>query len=261
MTALLKKQTKEIALLKNQLAVYEYLFPILEEFKELPPQNIESMLSKASDEGLRYQCLSEDEYEVLTSREKSDRWIQRYFGDRSKSAWEAGIKYERYIGYLCEQKGYSVKYNGAVMCKEDMGRDLIVSKGKNVYVVQCKRFALDKEIHENHVFQLLGSVIHLRATQPNKTVTGVFVTSAKLSDIARECADVIGLHVYENVKFEQYPIIKCNIGRDGQKIYHLPYDQQYDRISIESHKGELYCATCAEAEENGFRHAWKHYVS
>lgn len=261
LTALLKRQTKEIAMLKNQLAVYEYLFPILEEFKEVPPQNIEKVLSQSSDEGFHYQWLSNDDYEVLTSREKSDRWIQRYFAERSKSAWEAGIKYERYIGYLCEQKGYSVKYNGAVMYKEDMGRDLIVSKGKNVYVVQCKRFSSDKEIHENHVFQLLGSVIHLRATQPNKTVTGVFVTSAQLSPVARECASIIGLQVYENVKFEQYPIIKCNIGRDGQRIYHLPYDQQYDRISIEHHKGELYCSSCAEAEGRGFRHAWKHYVS
>ena len=51
----------------------------------------------------------------------------------------------------------------------------------------------------------------------------------------------------ENVPFRPYPIIKCNISlRDGSKIYHLPFDQQYDRTLIEC-KDECYVQTVAEA--------------
>jgi len=45
--------------------------------------------------------------------------------------------------------------------------------------------------------------------------------------------------------------------RDGAKIYHLPFDQQYDRTKIISDKGEKYVYTVAEAEKAGFRRAWR----
>jgi len=43
--------------------------------------------------------------------------------------------------------------------------------------------------------------------------------------------------------------------RDGVKIYHLPFDQQYDRTKIIPDKGEKYVYTVAEAEKAGFRRA------
>jgi hypothetical protein len=45
--------------------------------------------------------------------------------------------------------------------------------------------------------------------------------------------------------------------RDGEKIYHLPFDQQYDRTKIRPGTGEKYAYTVAEAENDGFRRAWK----
>ena len=49
-----------------------------------------------------------------------------------------------------------------------------------------------------------------------------------------------------------------NIARRGEeRIYHLPFDQQYDSTVIEPDRGELYAATTAEAEELGFRRAWR----
>ena len=63
----------------------------------------------------------------------------------------------------------------------------------------------------------------------------------------------------ENIEVDDYTCIKCNIGRDmyGEtKIYHLPFDQQYDSTKI-SKKGEFYAMTVAEAEEAGFRRAFK----
>ena len=54
-----------------------------------------------------------------------------------------------------------------------------------------------------------------------------------------------------------YPRIKCNVGRDDQRIYHLPFDQQYDTTLIEPKKGEAWVSTVAEAEGLGFRRAWR----
>jgi hypothetical protein len=42
-----------------------------------------------------------------------------------------------------------------------------------------------------------------------------------------------------------------------ERIYHLPFDQQYDTTLIEPTRGERYVATVAEAEELGFRRAWR----
>lgn len=58
--------------------------------------------------------------------------------------------------------------------------------------------------------------------------------------------------------FEEFPRIKCNIGKDGEKIYHLPFDQKYDRTIIDKNKGEFFATTVAEAVEHGFRRAKKY---
>ncbi len=256
--AQIKRVEKEKAMLQNQIAVYEYMFPVLNSFKEAPPDKLEQAISNADGTGFHYQWLSPEEYATLTSAEKQQRWIEKYFHHRSSNAWEAGIKYERYIGYLCEKEGYKVKYSGALLKLNDMGRDLNATKGKSVYIIQCKRFADHKEIHENHLFQLFGSVTHYASEHPDKKVTGVFVTSTKLSPVAVECADKLSLKRYESVAFQEYPIIKCNLSRTGEKIYHLPFDQQYDSVSVEINKGECYVATVDEAEALGYRHAMRH---
>jgi hypothetical protein len=48
-------------------------------------------------------------------------------------------------------------------------------------------------------------------------------------------------------------MIKCNIN-NGNKIYHLPFDQQYYRTKIEL-PGEFYAWTVEEAVNAGFRRA------
>ena len=85
----------------------------------------------------------------------------------------------------------------------------------------------------------------------------MFVTSTTLSETAAEFASSLNISVAENKSLGDYPIIKCNINRStGEKIYHLPFDQQYDRVKITG-KSECYAMTIAEAEAKGFRRAKK----
>lgn len=247
-----------------QLHYYETLFPWLEDFKEVSPKDAHSVLVAVSnsdikdDYDLLRPWLSPEEYEKLPNTEKYQLALDR-FQLRTKTKWEVGIEYERYIGYLCEKRGYKVTYSGATMGLEDLGRDLILSKQDQHIVVQCKRWSQEKIIHEKHIFQLFGSCI-LMEVQNGRSVRGVFVTTTGLSNTARQCAEHLGIVVYEHIPASEYPVIKCNVSRTGEKIYHLPFDQQYDRVVIDQDKGEFYAMTVSEAEQAGFRRAFRHKV-
>ena len=54
-----------------------------------------------------------------------------------------------------------------------------------------------------------------------------------------------------------FPRIKCNVN-NNEKIYHLPFDQQYDRTKIENHN-EFYAYTVKESVDAGFRRALRFY--
>lgn len=243
-----------------QLHFYESLFPWLQEFREVPPEQAfnyaKNEWGEASDdrEMLR-KWISPEEYSKLSNVEKYQLALDRYL-QRHKDNWEVGIDYERYIGYLCEQHGYSVLYNGAISKKEDMGRDLILLKDDTAILIQCKRWKKEKTIHENHIFQLAGSVFEYAYNNPDKKVLGVFVTTTQFSPIASLCAEKLGILLFPQTPFEEFPRIKCNIGRNGEKIFHLPMDQQYDSVKI-SRAGELYALTVEDAFSLGFRRAYK----
>ena len=106
-------------------------------------------------------------------------------------------------------------------------------------LVQCKRWAAEKTVHENHVFQLAGSVFEYQYQHPRQAVSGALVTSTSLSEVTQRCAEYLGIRIFSGVPFQEYPRIKCNIGKSGQKIYHLPVDQQYDTALVDS-PGESY---------------------
>lgn len=255
----LQKQNK---LLEYQLHCYQSLFPWLEDFNEVSPTEVyDEMHKQAFDEKSEYDAvmknwLSPEEYAKLPNVQKYQLALDRY-KVRKKTNWQVGIEYERYIGYLYETKGYSVHYQGALMGLEDMGRDLIADNGAELLVVQCKRWAKEKQIHENHIFQLYGTMILLTIQNPRIAVKGVFVTSTELSQVAKSCAKYLNIEVREKEPLKDYPLIKCNVSRNNEKIYHLPMDLQYDRTIISPHKGDCYVETVAEAERLGFRRAYR----
>lgn len=88
-------------------------------------------------------------------------------------------------------------------------------------------------------------------------VRPVFVTTTELSKTAVDFAKHLGLKI-KIVDLGDFPRIKCNIGKNGEKIYHLPFDQQYDTTIIDK-EGEFYAWTVKEATNMGFRRAFKYY--
>lgn len=264
-----KRLSAELREMRSQCKQYEYqlhyletLFPWLPDFYSAPPTKVYNSITNSDSEENRNSYaaysdwLSPEEFSRLSDSEKFQLALDRYF-KKPKSNWEVGRDYERYIGYLCEMDGYYVHYTGATQKLEDMGRDLLLERGRQLIVVQCKRWAETKTIHENHIFQLFGSAIELSMKYPDKTVIPVFVTTTICSKVARMCAKKLDVRLYENVPMKPYPCIKCNIGNNGEKIYHLPFDQQYDRVMLRAKDGDRYASTTKEAEQMGFRHAYR----
>jgi len=118
---------------------------------------------------------------------------------------------------------------------------LICKKDEGAIIIQRKRWSQYKIIHEKHVNQLYGTVIKYIIDYPTERVGAILYTTTKLSDRAKEFANYLSIGVAEEFPFQKYPSIKCNVSRrTGGKIYHLPFDQQYDKTLIETERNEYY---------------------
>ncbi len=269
---------KKFRVTRNMIKYYEALFPWLPEFvgedlDDLIEQVGQKKEQESGEDPIKF-YLTKAEYSNLSVSERNQKALDRYWS-KKKSSWEIGRDYERYIGYIYEKQGYNVSYQGIEAGLEDLGRDLIAKRGKERKVIQCKYWAQHKVIHEKHICQLFGTTlkywIEQKSTEREKSkqsflgaliedqnIKGVFVTSTSLSSVAKEFAQDLKIEVKANFSFARYPSIKCNISkRDGEKIYHLPVDQQYDRTIIEAERNELYAETVEEAESLGFRRSWR----
>ena len=245
--------------LEYRMAYIQELFPNINDIFEKDFEESEFELETEENTDRVRLFISEEEYRKLSVTERNQRALDNYIANR-KSKWQVGRDYEMYIGYLCEREGYKVKYTGIIEKLEDMGRDLIATKGNDVLIVQCKNWAQEKTIHEKHIFQLYGTVV-MFSLNSKKNVKGIFVTTTKLSDTAKKVAEHLGITIVENKPLGEFPRIKCHINKkSGEKIYHLPFDQQYDATVIDGN-GEYYAFTVKEAEEKGFRRAFKHHTN
>ena len=259
---------RENKILRELHRYYENLFPWLIDFKgedldELIRQ-VNQPKTKDEDDPVA-EWLSDAEYNSpkLSRAEKSQRALDRYWQSK-KGPWQIGRDYERYIGYLHERDGFKVEYHGIELGLEDLGRDLICTKTSEVRIVQCKHWSAQKTMHEKHVCQIYGTAIaYEKKFAKERDLFGIvsvkpwLYISCEASPTAKEFAGALGVTLIEKFPLAKYPVIKCNVSlRDGTKIYHLPFDQQYDRTLIE-YKDECYVETVAEAEELGFRRAFR----
>ena len=232
-----RKQPKNVCIEhQNQIQTQHYPEPTTETVFSQPVKE-EQVITKVPNSSVQHQ-------------NALDKWK-----NRKKNDWDIGIEYERYIGYLLECEGYRVSYVGATQGLNDRGRDLIATKKKNGLVIQCKRWSKDKTIHEKHIHQLHGSTAVLSIQNPEITYRAVFITTTELSPEAKKDAALCNIEVIEQFPMSEYPLIKCNSNMRGQKIYHLPFDPQYDLIIISKNKESCYAWTIEEAESMGFRHS------
>lgn len=229
-------------------------------------------LSTAIDPAQNF--LSQVEYSKLSEVARNQLALDRY--ERTpKSKWQIGREFERYVGFLLEEDNYDVSYFGATQGLEDLGRDLIATRAEETLIVQCKYWASAKTIHEKHVYQLYGTFcdyvisgnIGLNSQQGQlfherdalHKVRPLLLTTAKLSQRALLASQLLNVEA-KTIPMEKwnYPKIKCNLSqRDGTRIYHLPFDQQYDAVKIDRSRGEFFATTCEDAERLGFRRAWR----
>lgn len=275
-----KEAERRFKLLQYQLSYYETAFPWLLDIsgrsvEELLAEyqaeaNAEDQDSDDGDDAVK-KWISVDEYKRLSSSEKSDLALKRWKESR-KTNWQIGREYERAVGYEFERHGYSIEYFGALKGFEDMGRDLIATKDGITYLIQCKFWAEHRLIHEKHIFQLIGTGLEYACQKLNLPIEGLhlrssgivplLITSTQLSETARKAAELIDVETREQYRPAPYPQVKCNINnRTGEKIYHLPFDQQYDTTRIDVASGEAYVETAKEAERRGFRRAKRHRTS
>ena len=265
----IKRETKElIANYKEaeyQLAYALQIFPALEDFlcadySQLQTCDINSLSSDNHDNVRNF--LSNDEYTQLSVAERNQLALDRYRESRRKTNWQIGRDYELYVGYRYSLKGYSIDFYGSTHGLEDLGRDLIAKKNNITLIIQCKYWSKTKQIHEKHINQLYGTMVCycFENDLQRDQVHGILVTNTELSDTAKKFASYLGIEIVENYSIGIYPCIKCNINRnelgEETKIYHLPFDQQYDTCKIDS-PGEFYAMTVIEAEQAGFRRAYR----
>lgn len=271
---ILRNETKEL-IEKYKIAAYqlEYLktmYPVIEEVIDTEFSELTISENHFQDTQKEYDVvrdfLSKEEYESLTVTERNQLALDNYIKSHRKTKWQIGRDYEMYVGYKYQLKGYDVSYHGIEKGMEDLGRDLVMTKKGQTLIVQCKYWSNEKVIREKHILQLYGTYICYcieNNLSPN-SARCIFVTNITLSDQAKVFAKYLNVGVAENFPLGDYPRIKCNIGRDeiGNpiKIYHLPFDQQYDSTKINS-PGEFYAMTVEEAENHGFRRAFKHHYS
>lgn len=252
---------KRAKYLEQVLKLYEWHVPWLSELRDLEEEESYAKLASVDGDATEdpaAEWLTKEEWAALAPADRNQRALDRYWKAK-KTRWQVGRDYERYVGYSYEHDGYTVAYYGIEKGLEDLGRDVIATKGDTIDVVQCKRWSRDKTIHEKHVFQLFGTLTAFRIDNPDATVSGRFVTTTHLSERARAFAERLDIRVDEAFAFdESYPCIKCNVSpRTGERIYHLPFDQMYDSTVVHKERGEFYARTVQEAERAGFRRAFR----
>ena len=270
---------EKVAECKQMLYKYEFLLSVfpelhnyLEDEEALIAISDYSTISEFNDNRDRvHDWISENDYRTMSVDERNQLALDRY-KNRTKSNWEIGIEYELYVGYLLREGKYPFngKYHvlqyGELNGLSDLGRDIIAERveldgSRTILVIQCKRWSEKKVVHENAICQLYGTTVEYKIRHRNYLnckFTPMFISTAELSDMAKEFAKYLGVAVYI-IPMGEYPMIKCNIN-GGEKIYHLPFDQQYHRTEIKD-DGEFYASTVKEATSRGFRRAFKHFIN
>ncbi|MBQ7196548.1 MAG: restriction endonuclease [Synergistaceae bacterium] len=183
-----------------------------------------------------------------------DKWFEGCLQDDK----EKGYLYERYIGYVLEKLEYDVNYVGLKKRDKngDGGIDIIAKDNECVWIIQCKNYT--KTVPTDEVREHLGVITIYAKQNPNKIVRGAFFTTSNFVREIKKDAKLANVTLFENVALPpRFPIIICKVqSGDGKRYYYCPRGKKVQAPSpIDCDRGERYCLTPQEAEENGFKRA------
>ena len=262
-----RELNKKLKIIEYQLKTYEQYFPIIEDFKDYILEDdtflIKSDGSVSQDEDYDpvQKFLKPEEFKKLPIDRKNQLALDRYL-NKTHTKLEIGRFYERYIGYLYEQEDWIVKFFGIIEGFDDLGRDLVCKKGNEIHIVQTKNWSKYKIIREKYLYQHFATTMHYKLQEKLSKkikVKPIFYATIDFSDMAKKVSKALNIQIKTEKLKKDYPMIKCNINPSTkEKIYHLPFDQQYDKVIIGNNPGELYVKTVAEATKKGFRRAFRY---
>ncbi len=262
-----RELNKKLKVLEYELKTYEQYFPIIDDFKDYILEDDSFLIQDDGTVGQdkdfdpAQKFLKPDEFKKLPANKKNQLALDRYL-NKTHSKLEIGRFYERYIGHLYEDKGWTVKFFGIIEGFDDLGRDLICKKGNEIHIVQTKNWSKFRTIREKYMYQHFATTMHYQITEKlNKKIKlkPVFYATIDYSDMAKKVAKALKIELHTEKLKKDYPMIKCNINPGTkEKIFHLPFDQQYDKIIIGNTPGEFYAKTVNEAVKKGFRRAFRY---
>ncbi len=183
-------------------------------------------------------------FNKLNIAERENKALKIY-NKRKLSKLGIGKKYERFLQYYYEiKKNWDVYNNGIRNGYKDLGRDLICYQNKTIRIIQAKYWNRNKTIFSNHIHQLAGSsasYVYCKKKFRDFNIQKYLCYRNKIDETAVKEAKKLKIKL-EFIEIEEtYPRIKCNISKNGAKIYHLPFDKYYDLVKIDKNKGEFYC--------------------
>lgn len=118
------------------------------------------------------------------------------------------IEFERFCGYLYERRGYTAHMTAST---GDEGVDLLLKKGNELVVVQCKRYS--NTVGQPTVRDLYGTMLHNNAT------SSALVTTARISRQAEDWAKGKPIHLvdgHELISWAKYSRLGGGDGTVGR---------------------------------------------
>ena len=224
---------------------------ILEYYKQIDPTWEGKIPWLRSDPAIAW--LSKEEYDSLPKSEAIDLALSRYWKN-DHSLEELGKHYERYVGSKYEEKGWAVNYHGISNGMKDRGIDLICQRGDEIALVQCKGWSRKKAIPAKEINLFYGYTTHFKQKNPGtKNARLVFATTTRLLPDARRVAKDLGIRVFEADGFWRGSrSIKGGVFDNDIRRYYLPFDPQYDEVSVNPAMGGQRFTRAEQAEESGF---------
>ncbi len=88
----------------------------------------------------------------------------------------------------------------------------------------------------------------------SKKISGITYSNTSLTEEAKAFSELWDLKFFENIPLEKFPLVKCNVvEKNGAKVFHLPFDPNYDSAPKSGERNEGYAETVEEAVKKGYR--------